>query len=67
MVKKLAIAARLKRLSPHKLRHTFGSRLVQRGVDIVVVRDLLGHSSIAITSLYLHADAAKFKDAVNRL
>ncbi len=67
-IRKLAAAARImKRVSPHTCRHSFASRLVQRGTDIVTVRDLLGHSSIAVTQVYLHADATKLKAAVERL
>jgi len=38
----------------HDLRHTFASRLVEAGVDIVTVRDLLGHFSVRVTQRYIH-------------
>jgi integrase len=51
----------------HDLRHTFGSRLVQKGVDIETVRSLLGHSSIAITQRYINSTDKRRKSAVDRL
>jgi|GEM_PF-153251 excisionase family DNA binding protein len=51
----------------HDLRHTFGSRLVEKGVDIETVRSLLGHSSIAITQRYVHSTDERRKSAVDRL
>ncbi len=38
------------------LRHTFASRLVSRGVDIVTVQQLLGHSDVTVTMRYTHAN-----------
>jgi integrase/recombinase XerD len=73
MVKAAAHRAGIKRpdpsqrLSPHKCRHTFCSRLVEKGVDIAAVRDLAGHSSIATTSIYLHASTDRLRDSVERL
>lgn len=52
---------------PHALRHTFASRLVQRGVDIAVVSRLLGHSSLEMTMRYAHYNTATMADAVNVL
>lgn len=67
-VKRLAAAAGiLKRVTPHKLRHSYASRLVEKGVDIVAVRDLMGHSSVAVTSIYLHADPSRLRAAVDKL
>jgi excisionase family DNA binding protein len=51
----------------HDLRHTFGSRLVQKGVDIETVRSLLGHSSIAVTQRYVHSTDERRKSAVDKL
>lgn len=56
-----------KRITPHVLRHTYGSRLIMRGVDIQTVRDLMGHSSITTTAIYLHTDPKHRREAVAKL
>ena len=44
-----------KPVSPHFLRHSHASHALDRGVKVTVVRDTLGHSSIAVTDRYSHA------------
>lgn len=56
-----------KRVTPHVLRHTYGSHLVMSGVDIQTVRDLMGHSSITTTAIYLHTDPKHRREAVAKL
>jgi integrase len=51
----------------HTLRHTFASRLVGRGVDIVTVQQLLGHSTITVTMRYTHTNLDSKREAVARL
>jgi len=55
------------RITPHSLRHAFASELVRAGVDIATISELLGHSNIATTSIYLHSTSATKRDAVERL
>jgi len=51
----------------HDMRHTFGTRLIQSGVDIETVRDLMGHHSISVTQRYLHTNEKRRRDAVESL
>jgi excisionase family DNA binding protein len=59
--------AGLKGVRMHDLRHTFATRLVRRGVDIITVRDLLGHSSVKLTERYTHSNEEQKREAVRRL
>ena len=59
--------AGIKGLTLHMLRHTFASRILTSGADIETVRALLGHVSITTTAIYLHADKAVSRAAVERL
>ncbi len=49
------------------LRHTFSSRLIQKGADIVTVQQLLGHHSVTITQRYTHTNSDQKKQAVGLL
>jgi len=51
----------------HSLRHTCASRLVNGNVDLYVVKELLGHSSIQITERYAHLNPTKLADAIEVL
>jgi integrase len=51
-------AAGLRPLRWHDLRHTFGSLIVAGGVDLVSIKDAMGHSQLTTTSRYLHARPA---------
>lgn len=54
-------------LVPHCLRHTFASRLVQAGVDLVTVKTLLGHSTLQQTLRYAHMSPGQATHAANAL
>jgi integrase/recombinase XerD len=49
----------------HTLRHSFASRLVQRGASIYVVKELLGHSDVTTTQIYSHLEQSNLKDVMN--
>lgn len=55
------------RLSWHSLRHTFGTRLGAKGIDVETMRSLLGHADIKTTSRYLHTEAARKRAAIEAL
>ncbi|MGN1392959.1 MAG: site-specific tyrosine recombinase/integron integrase [Succinivibrionaceae bacterium] len=50
-----------KGLTPHKLRHSFATELLSNSTDLRIVQELLGHSSLASTQVYLHLDVNKIK------
>ena len=50
--------------SPHKLRHTTAMELVDAGVDLIYIRDLLGHVSVKTTEVYAKAQSAKKREAI---
>jgi len=55
-----------KRVSPHRLRHTFATHLVMAGENLVTIRDLLGHRLITSTQVYLHVTARDMREAADR-
>lgn len=54
-----------KRVSPHVLRHTFATHLIRADVNVVTVRDLLGHRCISSTQVYLHVTASELREAAD--
>ncbi|MGB6647679.1 MAG: site-specific integrase, partial [Bacteroidota bacterium] len=51
----------------HKLRHTFVSQLAMKNVDIVAIKELVGHSDLKTTMLYTHSSGEHLRNAVEKL
>ena len=67
MIKRLAVAAGItKTISPHTLRHSFATALLEGGTDLIAIQAMMGHEDIATTEIYTHIDTSSLREEITK-